>query len=1195
MKRWALRIFIGVIVLLLAAVVAIEIVLQTSFPRRFLLAQLETTLQLKCTAASVRTGMFGGTTLDDVTLSLPLANESFLQVKTLRVHHTSVPALLLGRDLVIDALEFDDPQLKVHQDSDGRWNIVQVADLLRRAAGGNQSNAAVHPDLPRIPQIILSNGTLIITDRSGRSATLQPLNLQGSPRGLLVWQFHAGIGPPGTPELALDGEVVPGGQWQHRVDIGLQHGAPWLTPWLPSDAAQRFINQADVQAVWRGAVAASGVDGLLDLKKFQSANVSAKGTINASIQNGSITAEPDAMEVLGLGMVPSGVQFKSGKVTLDGSSVHAQDLIATVAAGDVRVNGQYGWRAGSADLSVGWHNLQYPAKSTQNGSVDFTMRTNWPGLIRVDARLKSSATMPAVSWDSQLSLTGAGKTFQSIEWTLDAEKLNVVYAKLNANLDHLTAKFTNTPKQLTLTKLSIPAGQLTADRPRGTLAGHGVYNWPDQNGLGGGQWSLAVNGKEWSVFPKREIAADFDLDLAGDINAEMASVNNLSARTNTGVRAQVKGGIDYKAQGKVNLQALGWYPPFIFAGYANEEALRGGEFNSRLTITGNLQPLNLRITGGLQGAALRIGQRPVGDVSMALTGDATGDDSGEYAIHLVTQHLRLFEGDWDLDGRYTSSNERAVFDAKLANMSLTAADQFVDPPPKLSGVMSGQGTIVLPRLSLKEALVDGHFQIKAVQSPRFLADLITAELHTNPQDVLINHVKAIRKAGGEIDADIDLPIASPHHPTVTFRASAWPVDFPGGSCLVDARTIQAVQVDIPSRSASGPFELVVQPRYHDVDCGTVSTRGSLDGRRIILGEINGELFGGTILGNASYDLDQLVNAKASLSWNDVDSAKIESLWPTPGLTANPDAVLGHVAGSLKIGPSTMPRPLAPLEAELKISSDKLNWRTINLTDADLKGYYDPGAKTGEERLILDDSSLHLAGGAVYIFARLSRHPLGPATQPTNQAAFAWSFDSVVDATHLDLNPLIRAGDPKAADQPGLLALHTTLLGNPHDRKRWIGDGTVTLTQSDLAGNAIFQSLYSLMSVQLGNKPPAGRGSAIVHFEGDNLDVASLSYTNRGIEVEGNGTIIDVWKGPDARLDGYMIGTAHPLRDLKLPFAADVDKVLAAVQQNATPVRIQGTLKDPKVKPTLFSDIGDAFKALLVDQAHGSANSGASGQ
>jgi hypothetical protein len=806
--------------------------------------------------------------------------------------------------------------------------------------------------------------------------------------------------------------------------------------------------------------------------------------------------------------------------------------------------------------------------------------------------------MPAVSWDSQVSVTGTGSTFKSIAWTLDAEKLNVVYGKLSSNLDHLTAHLTNTagengkPKQLTLTDLSIPAGRLTADRMRGTLHGGGIYNWPDQNGHGGGDWTLAVNGKDWPVFPKREISADFDLDVAGDVNAKTASIKNLSAKTNTGVRAQVFGSIDYNNPASpVNLTALGWYPPFMFAGYANEEALRGGEFNSHLTIKGNLKPLKLRIDGGLQGAAVRIGQRPVGDVSMALTGDATGDDSGEYAVHLKTQHLRLFQGDWDLDGRYTSSDEQAVFDAKLVNMSLTAADQFIDPPPKLSGIMSGNGTIVLPRLSLKQALVDGRFQINDVHSQRFSADVITAELHTNPQDVLINHVKAIRNAGGEIDADIDLPIASPHHPTVTFRVSAWPVDFPGGLCLIDAHTLQALQVDIPSRSATGPFELAVQPRYHDVDCGTVRTSGSLEGRRIVLGQINGELFGGTIQGNASYDLDQLVNTKASLTWQDIDSAKIESLWSAPGLTANPDAVLGHVTGSLNIGAATTPRPLAPLAMEIKISSDKLNWRTIHLTDADLKAFYDPGAKTGEERLILDNSSLHLAGGAVNFFGRLSRHPLGPATQPTDHAAFAWSFDSVVDATHLDLNALIHAGDPKAANQPGLLALHTTLLGNPYDRKRWIGDGSVSLTQSDLAGNTIFQKLYVLMSVQLGKKPPSGHGTATVHFEGDNLDVDSLSYTNRGVEAQGNGTIIDVWKGPNARLDGYMIGTAHPLRDLKLPFAADVDKVLAAVQRNATPVRIEGTLKDPKVKPTLFSDIGEAFKALLVGEAHGDTNSG----
>jgi hypothetical protein len=353
--------------------------------------------------------------------------------------------------------------------------------------------------------------------------------------------------------------------------------------------------------------------------------------------------------------------------------------------------------------------------------------------------------------------------------------------------------------------------------------------------------------------------------------------------------------------------------------------------------------------------------------------------------------------------------------------------------------------------------------------------------------------------------------------------------------------------------------------------------------------VDGNVFGGALTGKGAYDFDHLANTRADLTWHDVDSTKIEDVWPSSAATTEPATFTGNVAGSLKIGPPEMARPLAPLAMELKINSDRLQWHNLNFTAADLKAYYDPGTRIGEERLIFDNSSLNVAGGVIQLFFRLTRHPLSRATLPTGSESFEWSYNLLVDASHLDLNTLVHAGNPKAADQPGLLSVRATLLGDPLEKQQWIGDATASIRKSDLAGNSVLQLLYAAMSVQLGKRPPTGDGTVSLHFEKNNLNINSFYYSDRGVDAQGNGTIIDLWKGPNAGLDGYVVGTARPFRDLKLPFAADVDKVLAAASRNATPVRVVGTLGKPDVKLMLFSDIGDALKALIVGEVHGDKN------
>ena len=113
------------------------------------------------------------------------------------------------------------------------------------------------------------------------------------------------------------------------------------------------------------------------------------------------------------------------------------------------------------------------------------------------------------------------------------------------------------------------------------------------------------------------------------------------------------------------------------------------------------------------------------------------------------------------------------------------------------------------------------------------------------------------------------------------------------------------------------------------------------------------------------------------------------------------------------------------------------------------------------------------------------------------------------------------------------------------------------------------------------KSPTGTGDATFRLNGTTLDVTGLRYFNRGIEVRGVGQLADLSLGGDSGVNGYVLGSVRPFKDLKLPFIVDLDKVLNVIQQGSNPARITGTLKNAKVDPALFADIGQGLRSLIL--------------
>jgi hypothetical protein len=70
--------------------------------------------------------------------------------------------------------------------------------------------------------------------------------------------------------------------------------------------------------------------------------------------------------------------------------------------------------------------------------------------------------------------------------------------------------------------------------------------------------------------------------------------------------------------------------------------------------------------------------------------------------------------------------------------------------------------------------------------------------------------------------------------------------------------------------------------------------------------------------------------------------------------------------------------------------------------------------------------------------------------------------------------------------------------------------------------------------------------------------------------------------PLSPISGTAVGTARPFRDIRLPFlsAYDLDTVLTVLQTDLTTVGVEGTVKDPALRPLAFTDLGQGMRMFI---------------
>jgi hypothetical protein len=228
--------------------------------------------------------------------------------------------------------------------------------------------------------------------------------------------------------------------------------------------------------------------GRLDLKRLFVGGYTATGPVAVAFDQGgsgvtSVSAAGVTITSPFKEQIPE-ARVSAGTIALDGKSVTAKDLSLAFAGGELRLGGSFAWGSGDGKLEAWWNNLVLPKGAVHGGSLTASLRQPWPNQPVINVTLNSNGRRGNDTWDTRLTLAGAGRAWDDIDWTLTAPALAYRTPAQAYNLDQLHATLSTRGNLLTLDTLSLPPGELYGQWRRGTLAAKGSYH------LVLGDWTL---------------------------------------------------------------------------------------------------------------------------------------------------------------------------------------------------------------------------------------------------------------------------------------------------------------------------------------------------------------------------------------------------------------------------------------------------------------------------------------------------------------------------------------------------------------------------------------------------------------------------------------------------------------------------------------------------------------------------------
>ncbi len=1142
MRRWFFRILIGLAALIVLVVVIVQLVLWSSIPKKLVVKQIEQEMGLRISTESLTTGWLGRSTLTNVSLGLPLSKQSFLNVKTLKVKHTTLFGLLLGRSVSIDYIEIDQPNVLVVQDASGQWNLQEVAELLARAGGGKSAQDSQKQGIPKIPNVRLVDGTVQMIDNHQQTTTISPLNVNGYSQGSLVWNYEVTI----ADSVSLIGKVAPGGNWKHELALNAHH----LDALLKGRNLSTFA--ADIKGEWTGQVTSDGkITGTLLLDHASAKSVPGAGDVNASgaldveSANGAVTLRPAKMELTTENPTLPDIRLAAGTIISDEQGVRAQSMQVAALGGLAVLDANFDPKTMAGDLQARWSGLGLPNNMSHSGSATASLRMPFEGKPVIKVDVVSQGTTASGSWDAKLNVAGQGQSWKSIDWILTAPALNWNGSR-PVQLAQLVGHISQRWPSIELTDLTLPARPHLVSRAAANLANFNWSFWLDAGG------APSANG---TVVP-----INFSINAWGD--EKLYTLHDLNLQiSDTSLWAG--GYYDKSKPNPVNLDVYLTQSPQL-APASPVQGHIGGNWNVSgwlfQTPDKTFHP-QMTIKGHLKSNDLVLFDRPVGDIDLQMKGAVDNAD-----INIETTELVMFQGWWSLKAQYPTSKHGLQLKVDVRELPVEEVAKVAKLDGIAGTVSSASWRIEIPASGgLNQVTMDSRYEVRDLSAFGFKVDKVEAV--ATLENEVFKVIPLIAASGdGRVNTTVMYDLNNPRHIQTEINVDKWPYGTPGGALLTLFANAK-LDIDLKEKGVSGPFNASLDMLIHNTPLAHADLASDLRGRILEIHKLQGHVLNGTFNGLATVDIDKPLEAHGQIQWMDVDAAALTPL--TPAL----NGVGGKYSGTITLGPARDPRPLEPVRIDINVDADNGHFKSVRIGGNGLFAVH-AVAYANIDRAVLDHSDIHIADGLVHIWARGGRGLISQAAQ--------------IDFENLQLDQIAHLDQTRVSTMPGLISGRFALVGSGADPSKLLGQGKIEMAKTDLGNFGPIASLYAIMNPGAGSVPN-GTGTITMALEQNQLRITRFSYYNRGIDARGIFTVgPNIWNLPNTPVSGQVVGTAQPLKNTRLPLLADFDQVFGALQGSLTTINVLGPdMSQIRYVPAAVSEMGDSLKSILVGDAKSS--------
>jgi hypothetical protein len=1120
MRRLLSSILIATTALLLIALLTVQIILWTDLPRSLVCSIARDRTGLIVEMGALETGWSGSTSIRNLSVRLPLEDEPLLAAPAASIEHTALIPLLLTRRLEFTRITVTEPEVAIRQERQGPWNLQRALAIVR----AKQPPTKESQGMEQLPHVDIDGMTVLI-ERGSESIRYEPITVSGEPVANSVWRVDAAL----SDIFDVHGSIVPGARVHQDVafDIDVQR---LLRPWMNAPPT------AAITGRWTGDIHAGRATGRLSLSNAEIRNVRLAG--NARIESGEGRLSIQPIDLAVDPATASGETFEliAGEIALNSSGVTVDRVQLVGRETSVRAQGEWNRQREAAELTLVWTGAA-PGGFEHDGRVDVSALFPDIGPTEIELRVDASARGDERRLRASMVASAHGRSFKQFTSQIRFPVLRWIDDEREADLSRIALGFNMSWPTVSLVDVTLPRADRVVASGRADL---------DELG-----WSIDFDAAEWALPGLGDQPVDVLMSARGDERRLDFSVLRIR---NEQFEIDAKG--SFLPHEAVPLQAdasvTATMPPTNApdAGGDEQTGTPTSRVHAELDVNGSIVPLDIAYQGEVTADHVHVVNGDIEQVSMPWAGHV-----GARQATFSTDTFDMLGGQWTLAGQYSLADRDLSPRLNGDQTPLSRIVSLLGLPIEGDGVLNLGVRVSMPELDPNGIDLRGDWSVRDLRGPALKARKGEGRFRVDGRDITLSDIR-LEHDEADVTGAVRFNLDRRNLIWMDLKSRDWPVSLAGVDLTLLINADARVRIDTGSLTADGELRARTDLHLRDQAIGTFTMDSAIRGRTIEIASLTGTLLGGSVDGDVTIPFDEWTTARGEVSWQDIQPSKLGSILPTISKAE------GSASGSLVIRPTTRRDDTKALALEL--DNNFADGRLGELTIGDLTAL----VHVTPTHAVLEQGRLTIADGHFQLWGRTNQH---------DDDRYGHIF---VTIESLDLNQLIDVAAPDLGLEAGRLNGRLTVGGYLHDPHRLFGSADLELSSSDLASVPLFAFLYDGLRLNLGPTDPTGEGTIELKLEGDTLRVDSFRYFNRGTDVVLRFAVRDIFAGTGSQVDGLAIGAVLPFRDLDLPLAGDLDRLVQALQANAISVRIDGTLGEVEYRVVPFEELGLSLERIL---------------